>query len=45
LFSPDEEERKKIVRAGVTLIGTDDIEQVPLFAGVGILQGSGELSG
>ncbi|KAJ7909642.1 L-aminopeptidase/D-esterase [Mycena leptocephala] len=43
--SPDEEERKKIVRAGVTLIGTDDIEQVPLFAGVGILQGSGELSG
>lgn len=43
--SPDEEERKKIVRAGVTLIGTDDIEQVPLFAGVGILQGSGELTG
>ncbi|KAJ7259163.1 peptidase family S58-domain-containing protein [Mycena haematopus] len=43
--SPDEEERKKIVRAGVTLIGTDDIEQVPLFAGVASLQGSGELTG
>ncbi|KAJ6586420.1 L-aminopeptidase/D-esterase [Mycena vulgaris] len=43
--SPDEEERKKIVRSGVTLIGTDDIESVPLFAGVGILQGSGELTG
>ncbi|KAK7059923.1 peptidase family S58-domain-containing protein [Favolaschia claudopus] len=43
--SSDEEERKKIVRAGVTLIGTDDIEKVPLFAGVGILQGSGELTG
>ncbi|KAJ7136711.1 putative L-aminopeptidase D-Ala-esterase/amidase [Mycena epipterygia] len=43
--SGDEEERKKIVRAGVTLIGTDDIETVPLFAGVGILQGAGELTG
>ncbi|KAJ7339758.1 L-aminopeptidase/D-esterase [Mycena albidolilacea] len=43
--SPDDEERKKIVRAGVTLIGTDDIDQVPLFAGVGVLQGSGELTG
>jgi hypothetical protein len=42
---PDDEERKKIVRAGVTLIGTDDIDQVPLFAGVGVLQGSGELTG
>ncbi|CAK5262938.1 unnamed protein product [Mycena citricolor] len=45
LSSKDEEERKKIVRAGVTIIGTDDIEQVPLYAGVGILQGSGELTG
>ncbi|KAF8147939.1 peptidase family S58-domain-containing protein [Mycena galopus ATCC 62051] len=43
--SSDEEERKKIVRAGVTLIGTDDIQQVPLFAGVAVLQGSGELTG
>ncbi|KAJ7485854.1 L-aminopeptidase/D-esterase [Mycena latifolia] len=43
--SPDEEERKKIVRAGITLVGTADIESVPLFAGVGILQGAGELTG
>ncbi|KAJ7032383.1 D-aminopeptidase [Mycena alexandri] len=43
--STDEEERQKIVRAGVTLIGTTDIEKVPLFAGVGTLQGSGELTG
>ncbi|KAJ7670578.1 peptidase family T4 protein [Mycena polygramma] len=43
--SPDEKERQKIVRAGVTLIGTDDIEKVPLFAGLGVLQGSGELTG
>ncbi|KAJ6562657.1 peptidase family S58-domain-containing protein [Mycena capillaripes] len=43
--SPDDEERQKIVRAGVTLIGTEDIEKVPLFAGVGVLQGSGELTG
>ncbi|KAJ7191919.1 L-aminopeptidase/D-esterase [Mycena pura] len=41
----DEEERRKIVRAGVTLISTDDIDKVPLFAGVGILQGWGELTG
>ncbi|KAJ7268039.1 L-aminopeptidase/D-esterase [Mycena rebaudengoi] len=43
--SPDEKEREKIVRAGVTVIGTDDIDTVPLFAGLGVLQGSGELSG
>ncbi|KAJ7154861.1 peptidase family S58-domain-containing protein [Mycena crocata] len=43
--TPDEDERKKIVRMGVTLIGTDDIETVPLFAGVGVLQGTGELTG
>ncbi|KAJ6624228.1 peptidase family S58-domain-containing protein [Mycena sp. CBHHK59/15] len=34
-----------IVRAGVTIIGTDDVESVPLFAGVGVLQGAGELTG
>ncbi|KAJ7785220.1 L-aminopeptidase/D-esterase [Mycena maculata] len=45
LSTPDEKKRKKIVRAGVTLIGTDDIESVPLFAGVAALQGSGELTG
>ncbi|KAJ6454215.1 peptidase family S58-domain-containing protein [Mycena sanguinolenta] len=45
LSSPDEEERRKIVRAGVTLIGTEDAEQVPLFAGIASLQGTGELTG
>ncbi|KAJ7619306.1 L-aminopeptidase/D-esterase [Roridomyces roridus] len=35
----------KIVRAGVTLIGTDDIDTVPLFAGIAVMQGSGELTG
>ncbi|KAJ6615098.1 peptidase family S58-domain-containing protein [Mycena sp. CBHHK59/15] len=43
--SRDEKERRKIVRAGVTIIGTDDVESVPLFAGVGVLQGAGELTG
>ncbi|KAF7325564.1 hypothetical protein MKEN_00405900 [Mycena kentingensis (nom. inval.)] len=43
--STDEEERKKIVRAGVTLIAVDDITTKPVFAGLGVLQGSGELTG
>ncbi|KAJ7185209.1 peptidase family S58-domain-containing protein [Mycena filopes] len=43
--STDEEERQKIVRAGVTLIGTADIHKVRPFAGIGTLQGSGELTG
>ncbi|KAJ7064672.1 peptidase family S58-domain-containing protein [Mycena amicta] len=41
----DEEERRKIVRAGVTIVTVDDITTVPVFAGVGVLQGSGELTG
>jgi hypothetical protein len=33
------------VRSGITLIGTDDIHAVPLFAGIATLQGTGEVTG
>lgn len=42
---PDLGERRSIVRAGITIIGTDNMTTEPLFAGIQSLQPVGELTG
>jgi hypothetical protein len=44
-YRGNEQANKKLVRAGITLVGTDDLHQVPLFAGIESLSPFGEMTG